>query len=163
VQGSGCRVQGAGFRVQGLVYRDSWRDKWTPLSQAESEPGYSTATVKMMIALVFPLSSPVSWSYWWYHFILPSRSHIGVSPLFSRLVAMFCSTLVFRYSFILSPVVPSFRALSGRLKLTVRRHKFNKDSLSVVVVSGSCQRRFGRKQRENSLLITYWSESTLSS
>ena len=29
----------------------------------------------------------------------------------------------------LGPVDPSFRALSGRLKLTVRRHKFNKDSL----------------------------------
>ena len=28
------------------------------------------------------------------------------------------------------PVDPSFRALSGRLKFTVRRHKFNKDSLS---------------------------------
>ena len=27
------------------------------------------------------------------------------------------------------PVVPSFRALSGRLKFTVRRHKFNKYSL----------------------------------
>ena len=27
------------------------------------------------------------------------------------------------------PVVPSFRALSGRLKLAVRRQKFNKDSL----------------------------------
>ena len=27
------------------------------------------------------------------------------------------------------PVVPSFRALSGRLNFTVRRHKFNKDSL----------------------------------
>ena len=26
-------------------------------------------------------------------------------------------------------VVPSFRALSGRLKFTFRRHKFNKDSL----------------------------------
>ena len=31
---------------------------------------------------------------------------------------------------LLGPVVPSFRALSGRLKFTVRRHKFNKDSLS---------------------------------
>jgi len=30
----------------------------------------------------------------------------------------------------LGPVVPSFRALSGPLKFTVRRHKFNKDSLS---------------------------------
>jgi len=29
----------------------------------------------------------------------------------------------------LGPVAPSFRALSGRLKFTVRRHKFNKDSL----------------------------------
>ena len=27
------------------------------------------------------------------------------------------------------PVDPSFRALSGRLKFTVRRHKFNEDSL----------------------------------
>jgi len=31
----------------------------------------------------------------------------------------------------LGPVDPSFRALSGRLKFTVRRHKFNKDSLSL--------------------------------
>jgi len=31
---------------------------------------------------------------------------------------------------LLGPVVPSFRALSGRLKFTVRRHKFNQDSLS---------------------------------
>ena len=30
----------------------------------------------------------------------------------------------------LGPVVPSFRALAGRLKFTVRRHKFNTDSLS---------------------------------
>ena len=30
----------------------------------------------------------------------------------------------------LGSVDPSFRALSGRLKLTVRRHKFNKDYLS---------------------------------
>ena len=34
-------------------------------------------------------------------------------------------------SSLLGPVVPSFRALSGRLKFTVRRHKFNKDCLSV--------------------------------
>jgi len=33
---------------------------------------------------------------------------------------------------LLGPVVPSFRALSGRLKFTVRRHKFNKDSLPLV-------------------------------
>jgi len=32
-------------------------------------------------------------------------------------------------SSLLGPVDPSFRALSGRLKFTVRRHKFNKDSL----------------------------------
>jgi len=32
-------------------------------------------------------------------------------------------------SSLLGPVVPSFRALSGRLDFTVRRHKFNKDSL----------------------------------
>ena len=29
-----------------------------------------------------------------------------------------------------SPVDPSFRALSGRLKFTIRRHKFKKDPLS---------------------------------
>jgi len=33
-------------------------------------------------------------------------------------------------SSLLGPVDPSFRALSGRLKLTARRHKFNTDSLS---------------------------------
>ena len=33
--------------------------------------------------------------------------------------------IVYRHS-PLSPVDPSFRALSGRLKFTVRRHKFNK-------------------------------------
>ena len=32
-------------------------------------------------------------------------------------------------SCLLGPAGPSFRALSGRLKFTVRRHKFNKDSL----------------------------------
>jgi hypothetical protein len=31
----------------------------------------------------------------------------------------------------LGPVDPSFRTLSGRLRLTVRRHKFNKDSLFI--------------------------------
>ena len=31
-----------------------------------------------------------------------------------------------------SPVDPSFRALSGRLKFTVRRHGFNKDFVSVI-------------------------------
>ena len=34
---------------------------------------------------------------------------------------------------LLGPVDPSFRALSGRLKFTVRRHKFNKDFLSLTV------------------------------
>ena len=33
-------------------------------------------------------------------------------------------------SSLLGPLVPSFRALSGRLKFTVRRDKFNKDFLS---------------------------------
>ena len=33
-------------------------------------------------------------------------------------------------SSLLGPVVSSFRALSGRLKITVRRHTFNKDSFS---------------------------------
>ena len=44
-------------------------------------------------------------------------------------------------------VDPSFRALSGRLKFTVRRHTFNKESLS------------GGQQTESSVLTTYWSES----
>ena len=33
------------------------------------------------------------------------------------------------WSSLLGPVDPSSRALAGRLKLTVRRHKFNKESL----------------------------------
>ena len=32
---------------------------------------------------------------------------------------------------LLGPVDPSLRALSGRLKFTVRRHKFNNDSLFI--------------------------------
>ena len=32
-------------------------------------------------------------------------------------------------SSLLGPADPSFRALPGRLKFTVRRHKFNQDSL----------------------------------
>jgi len=34
-------------------------------------------------------------------------------------------------SSLLDPVIPSFRALSGRLEFTVRRRKFNKDSRPV--------------------------------
>ena len=34
-------------------------------------------------------------------------------------------------SSLLSPVDPSFRALSGRLKFAVRRHKFHEESLFV--------------------------------
>ena len=34
------------------------------------------------------------------------------------------------------PIDPSFRALSGRLQSTVRRHTFNKDSLSRKVLDG---------------------------
>jgi len=33
-------------------------------------------------------------------------------------------------SSLLGPVAPSFRALSGRLKFTVRRHKFNTDLIA---------------------------------
>jgi len=40
-----------------------------------------------------------------------------------------CRVVQHESSSLLGPVVPSFRALSGRLKFTVRRHKFNKDSL----------------------------------
>ena len=35
---------------------------------------------------------------------------------------------------LVGPVDPSFRALSGRLKFTVRRHKFNKDSFSSYLI-----------------------------
>ena len=34
------------------------------------------------------------------------------------------------------PVDPSFRALSGRLKFTARRHKFNKDPFSLGAAAG---------------------------
>ena len=45
------------------------------------------------------------------------------------------------------PVDPSFRALSGRLKFTVRRHKFHKDSLSIP--TGAC--RWGTLEEEQLL------------
>jgi len=62
--------------------------------------------------------------------------HIYVKQLFSPAI---CATLAASPSVFLNgtdassrpgPVDPSFRAFSGRLKFTVRRHKFNKDSLS---------------------------------
>ena len=40
------------------------------------------------------------------------------------------------------PVVPSFRALSGRLKFTARRHKFNQDSLSPLRAGGTLSSQF---------------------
>ena len=46
--------------------------------------------------------------------------------------------------FILGPVVPSIRALSGRPKFTVRRYKLNKDSLP----SGRGVRGLGRALEE---------------
>ena len=50
---------------------------------------------------------------------------------------------------LLGPVVPSFRTLSRRLKLTVRRHKFNTDSLSG---GGSSRRsRMPTRQRTTTL------------
>jgi len=51
-----------------------------------------------------------------------SRNKRGVETL-----SVYDSTLCIVKS--LGPVVPSFRALSGPLEFTVRRHKFNKDSL----------------------------------
>ena len=43
-----------------------------------------------------------------------------------------CSSGGVALSRFLGPVVPSFRALSGRLKFTVRRHAFNKASLPIL-------------------------------
>ena len=43
------------------------------------------------------------------------------------------------------PVDPSFRALSGRLNFTVRRHKFNKDSLSAQFQRCAARRRRRRR------------------
>ena len=40
-----------------------------------------------------------------------------------------------RQSLLLGPADPSFRALFGRLKFTVRRHKFNKDYRTCAVLS----------------------------
>ena len=44
------------------------------------------------------------------------------------------------WSSLSGPVDPSFRALSGRLKFTIRRHKFNKDSLCCVRMVCPCAR-----------------------
>ena len=57
----------------------------------------------------------------------------GSFPLHSRRIRtrQLSSNLDGQLSSLLGPVDPSFRALSGRLKFTVRRHKFNKDFLSL--------------------------------
>ena len=44
------------------------------------------------------------------------------------------------------PVHPSFRALSGRLKFTVQRHKFNKDSLPCMSAAASPQAAVERRE-----------------
>ena len=51
-----------------------------------------------------------------------------------------CFYMVYRQS-PLDPVDPAFRALSGRLQFTVRRHKFNEDSLSCAGRAGVERRR----------------------
>ena len=52
----------------------------------------------------------------------------------------------------LGPVDPSFQALSGRLKFTARRHKFNKDSLSLFVKRGIVSTNpFARHGREGGM------------
>ena len=64
---------------------------------------------------------------WEFEFPFPGSltSTVQVQPHIRRL------QVVHRVSSsLLGPVVRSFRALTGRLKLTVRRHKFNRDSPS---------------------------------
>ena len=55
------------------------------------------------------------------------------------------TTLTFREGgvilVLLAPVDPSFRALAGRLKFTIRRHKFNKDALSCSLPGNAVPRR----------------------
>ena len=50
----------------------------------------------------------------------------------------------------LGAVDPSFRALSGRLKFTVRRHKLNEDSVSSA--GGDARARAHHPARERGLL-----------
>ena len=68
------------------------------------------------------------------HVVVPSRRHnhakgVGVekvSPADDRQEKL----LECQSSMVLDPGDPSFRALSGRLTFAVRRHNFNKNSLS---------------------------------
>ena len=58
-----------------------------------------------------------------------------------------CSDCIVYRQSPLGRVDPSFRALSGRLKFTVRRHTFNKDYLSTAGV------RLEELQRENTAAL----------
>ena len=79
-----------------------------------------------------------------------TRAYMGLSPdlvlahkagLDGRVLS---AEVVHRVSSsLLGPVAPSFRALSGRLTFTVRRHKFNKDSHSA---EGRCSVAVTRAQ-----------------
>ena len=54
----------------------------------------------------------------------------------------------------LGPTDPSFRALSGRLNFTVRRHKSNKDSLSSTFLSLTLlETRVQFRYRSGSILL----------
>ena len=68
----------------------------------------------------------------------------------------------------LDPVVPSFRALSGRLKFTVRRHQFNKDSLPQTLACSAGGKRRGctrrrRRQSASSSRLSSFTHLTLDS
>ena len=78
-----------------------------------------------------PMPRTLRWSYGGGLFFMSEV------PLYARWQGVWCVSkgfggegVVHRVSAsLLSPVDPSFRALSGRIKFTVRRYKFDKDSL----------------------------------
>ena len=58
-------------------------------------------------------------------------------------------------SSLLGPVYTSVRALSGRLKFTVRRHKFNKESFSSHLSEAGDRRNHRRRRRAPPPHITH--------
>ena len=100
--------------------------------------GSIAVTPFAMKVLQLYCSPPISWARAFFctkidGFVQPPRYvdlRIVGRPEYLRLVDSCITQLLYIvYCRLLGPVVHSFRALSGHLTFTVRRHKFNKDSL----------------------------------
>jgi len=131
VQGTGFKVWGMGSKLWAVLGKEhvapvNQEDAWAYIRYRGGESGNSAHIREFGTPARHLLGCGEYWG------------RTASPPWIKRMRATSCS---FGNSFpvsssLLGPVLPSFRALSGRLKFTVRRHKSNKDSLPFLGVWG---------------------------